>query len=320
VQKIISKGPATEDTVYEPVPRWPDLPAGYSFKEATSVGVDHQDRIYVFNRGEHPMMVFDREGQLLSKWGEGEFVRPHGVSVDSEGYLYLADDMGHFVRKTTMDGEEIMTIGTPNKAAAWQGGKPFNRPTHCAVHPVTGDLFISDGYGNSRVHKFDSEGQLIMSWGTSGSDPGEFSLPHNIAMLDDERVVVCDRENFRLQVFTTSGEFVTERSMHRPMSICAGRGLDTNLYVGEGGAHPPQEGVPNLGQRVSILDRDLNLVARFGNSVAGEGPDQFLAAHGIAVDSRGDVYVAEVSWTAYGSKLDPPREVISLRKWRRVQD
>ena len=106
--------------------------------------------------------------------------------------------------------------------------------------------------------------------------------------------------------------------MHRPMSITSGTGADENIYVGEGGPPPGQEMVPRLGARVVVLDPDFNEVLRFGNEVPGEGLDQFIAPHGIAVDSHGDVYIAEVSYTAYGSKLTPPREVVSLRKWRRV--
>ena len=314
----MSVGPATPETRYEPVFGWPSLPHGISFKEATSVGVDSQDRVYVFNRGQHPMIVFDREGNFITTWGEGLFARPHDVTVDDEDNLWLADDMDHTIRKTTTDGEVLMTLGTPGKPAPWQQGGIFNRPTQAAIHPVTGDLFVSDGYGNSHIHKFDRDGKHIMTWGGSGTDPGQFSLPHNICMLGEGRVVVCDRENFRMQVFTTDGEFVEQWHMHRPMGLEAGKGEDTNIYVCEAGGPPVMAGVPNIGQRVKVLDRQGNEVTRFGNPLSGEAPDQFLAPHSLSVDSHGDVYVAEVSYTAFGSQQDPPREVVSLRKWRRV--
>jgi DNA-binding beta-propeller fold protein YncE len=131
-------------------------------------------------------------------------------------------------------------------------------------------------------------------------------------------VVVCDRENFRLQVFTEDGEFIQQVHMHRPMAIAPGRGDDEAIYVGEAGPPPVQQGVPRLGQRVTVLDNEFNRITHFGADLPGEGPGQFLAPHGIALDSEGSVYVAEVAYTAYGSLQDPPREVISLRKWRRV--
>jgi hypothetical protein len=286
------------------------------FKEATSVAVDSKDRVYVFNRGPNPVIVFDRSGNYLETWGAGKFNRPHGIHIDTNDDLFLADDLDHTVRKVSRDGSKShFVLGTSGKPAPWQGGGIFNRPTHTAVSPVSGDLFISDGYGNSRVHRFTSKGRHVLSWGKPGELPGEFSLPHNLTVLPDGRVVVCDRENFRIQVFTEDGRFVEQWHMHRPMSIASDASY---IYVGEGGAPPVQKGVPNLGQRVVVLDHSGRQVTRFGSPNAGEGPDQFLAPHGIAVDSRGDVYVAEVSYTAFGSQQTPPREVVSLRKWRRT--
>ena len=314
----MSAGPATAETRYEPVFGWPSLPHGVKFVEATSVGVDSQDRVYVFNRGPDPMMVFDRDGNFLTTWGKGTFKRPHDVTVDADDNLWLADDMDHSIRKTTPEGEVLMTLGTPGAPAPAHQGGMFNRPTQAAIHPATGDIFVSDGYGNSHIHRFDKDGKHIKTWGGPGTDPGQFSLPHNICMLGEDKVVVCDRENFRMQVFTTDGEFVEQWHMHRPMGLEAGKGEDTNIYVCESGAPPVMAGVPNLGQRVKVLDRQGDEVLRFGNVHSGEGPDQFLAPHSTSVDSHGDVYVAEVSFTAFGSQQDPPREVVSLRKWRRV--
>ena len=311
-------GPVTAKTKFEPEFGWAKLPHPMSFREATSVTVDSKDNVYVFNRsGRWPVMVFDRAGNFLSDWGEGEFTRPHAIRADPDDNLFLADD-SHIIDKRSRDGKLLMRLGEHGKPAAWQGGDPFNRPTDIAIHPSSGDLFITDGYGNSRVHHFDKDGKHIKSWGVSGSRPGQLSLPHNICMMGDDKVVVCDRENFRLQVFTLDGEFVRQRNMHRPMAIYDGRGADTSIYVAEAGAPAVQAGVKRLGLCVVVLDRDLNEVNRFGNELGGEGVDQFLAPHGMAVDSEGSVYVAEVSFTAYGSHLDPPREVPSLRKWKRV--
>ncbi|MSQ09160.1 MAG: peptidylglycine alpha-amidating monooxygenase [Dehalococcoidia bacterium] len=310
--------PASPRTKYEPVFGWPALPHPMAFKEATSIGVDSEDDVYVFNRGKWPLIKFGRSGNFIETWGAGDFDRPHGIHVDHQDNLWLIDDLGHFIQKRDRKGKVLLQLGERGKPAPWQGGKPFNRPTHVVVHPNTGDVFISDGYGNSAVHRFDKKGKHIKSWGSPGSDPGQFSLPHNICLLGDDRLIVCDRENFRLQVFTLNGDFVAQWHMHRPIAIFAGRGDDTNIYVGEAGAPPVQAGVPDLGLRVVVLDRNGKKVTAFGAGTNGEKPDQFLAPHGIAVDSEGSVYIAEVSFTAFGSLQQPPREVVSLRKWRRA--
>ncbi|MBI4304933.1 MAG: peptidylglycine alpha-amidating monooxygenase [Chloroflexi bacterium] len=313
---VTSPKAGTRAPRFEPVPFWAKIPHPMSFKEATSVGVDSQDRVYVFNRGPWSMMIFDRDGNYLSTWGQGQFQRPHGIYIDAKDDLFLADDLDHTVRKVSRDGQKTyFVLGTPGKPAPWQGGGIFNRPTHIAISPKSGDVFVTDGYGNSRVHRFTSSGKYVRSWGEPGDLPGQFSLPLNLTILPDGRVVVCDRENFRIQVFDEEGKFLEQWHMHRPIAITSD---DRFIYVGEAGAPPVQKGVPNLGLRVSVLDHSGRLVTRFGNPQGGEGPDQFISPHGIALDSRGDIYVAEVSYTAFGSQQNPPREVASLKKWRRV--
>jgi sugar lactone lactonase YvrE len=309
---------------YEPVAGWARIPHGVTFHgDATSVAVAPDNRVYVFNRGPRPVVVFDPDGNFLTAWGEGEFDRPHGIEIDPEGNLYLVDDGGHFVQKRTAEGKVVFTLGKRGNPAPWQGGGMFNRPTDVAVNPANGDLFVSDGYGNSRVHKFDRKGKHLKSWGEPGSDPGQFSLPHNICMIGTDRVAVADRENFRVQIFTTEGKFVSQFHVHHPMSITSvnGRnGRGTTLYVGEMGPPPVQAGVPNLGNKVAIFDVDGKLLGRFGAPLPGQGADQLIAPHGISVNSKGDVFIGEVSWTFWASRLPKPPlgEVVSLRKWRRV--
>ena len=240
------------------------------------------------------------------------------MTIDSGDNLFLVDDLAHMVEKRSPDGTLILRLGERGKGADWQSGKPFNRPTHVAVDEQSGDLFISDGYGNSRVHKYDAKGDHIRSWGTAGSGPGEFSLPHNIAIAGDDRVVVCDRENFRIQFFDFDGAFVKQVHMHRPMSVTSVKTPEGyNLYIGEAGPPPVQDGVPNLGLRLVVTDGEGNEITSFGDAHGGEAPNQFIAPHGVAVDSEGSVYIAEVAFTAYGSLQTPPREVVSLRKWSR---
>ena len=303
---------------YRPVEGWGRLPEGWSFVEATSVAVDNSDNVWVFNRGQHPVIVFDRDGTFLRSWGEGLIRRAHGINIGPDGSIWLTDDLHHTIRQFAPDGKLLLTIGDPDHASALHGGKPFNRPTHSAICPKTGNIYISDGYGNSRVHKFDPAGRPLLSWGEPGTDPGCFNIPHNIATDAAGLVYVADRENSRVQIFDASGKYLDQwKNLHRPCGLYADSRNDT-FYVGELPTHlPVNREVPNVGARVSILSIKGELVDRVGGRFAGERPGEFVAPHGVAVDSRGDFYVAEVSWTAKGSQETPPREIRSLQKFTR---
>ena len=303
---------------YSPVPSWCKLPYGMTFKnDATSVAVDSKDNVYVFCRGPVPLFIFDSEGNYINSWGEGEFLRPHGICLDKNDDLYLIDDQGHMIEKRTKEGKLIFRLGEKGKSSVRQSGDIFNLPTDAIVDPDNGDIFISDGYGNSRVHKFDTEGNYIKSWGEPGSDEGKFSLPHNIAITSDKRLIVADRENFRLQIFDTEGNFIDQWHIHHPMSVTTDS--KDNIYVGEMGPPPVQEGVKNLGNCVSILNSEGKLIERLGDELPGSNDNQFVAPHGIAVDSNGSIYVAEVAWTFWFSRQENPPigEIPSLRKWQR---
>jgi DNA-binding beta-propeller fold protein YncE len=304
---------------YRSIEDWGRLPDGWSYVEATSVGVDSRDNVYVFNRGAHPVIVFDRDGKFLRSWGEGVFRRAHGITIGPDDSLWLTDDLHHTIRHFSPDGKLLLTIGNPDEPSTLHGGKPFNRPTHVALCPKTGNVYVSDGYGNSRVHKFDPKGRHLVSWGEPGTDPGCFNIPHNIATDRDGLVYVADRENSRVQIFDAEGRYLGQwNNLHRPcgLFIDAAAGLG---YVGELPSHLPVNAeVPNIGARVSVVDLKGGLKDRVGGPFMGEKPGEFIAPHGCVVDSRGDLYVAEVSWTAHGKSLDPPRELRSLQKLTRV--
>ena len=214
-------------------------------------------------------------------------------------------------------GEVLMTIGTPGKGAPPFSGKPFNRPTKVAFDPKSGDLYIADGYGNCRVHKYSSEGEHLFSWGECGTDPEQFNLVHSVATDTEGRVYVADRESHRVQVFDDQGSYVTQwNNLHRPCALHIQDGL---AYIGQLATDLAVNAEwPSLGACVSIHDLTGRRLARLGDVRKGTGPGQFITPHGIAVDSCGDVYVGEVIWTTYGSKLSPPRELRSLRKLVKV--
>jgi len=190
---------------FDVVEGWEQLPKGYEHRDVAGVAVDIEDRVYLICRGDHPIIVYGPDGKFLRSWGEGEFTyRTHGITVGPDQNLYCTDDGNHTVRKFTPSGKLLMTLGTMNTPSdTGYDGKdsvhiprpagPFNRPTNLAVGPK-GDLYVSDGYGNCRVHQFSPSGELKRSWGTSGKGPGQFHLPHGIAVAADGRVFVCDRD------------------------------------------------------------------------------------------------------------------------------
>src|SRR6266403_1225396 len=158
---------------------WAKVPEEITLGDCAAVGVDRQNRVYAFNRGEHPVAVFDAEGTLLRTWGEGICSRPHGVHMGPDDTMWLTDDGDHTVRKCSLDGKVLMTLGIPGEPKPYMSGEPFHRCTHTALSP-RGDLYVSDGYGNARIHKYTPDGKLQMSWGEPGTDPGQFNVPHNI--------------------------------------------------------------------------------------------------------------------------------------------
>ena len=296
---------------------WAKLPAGMTFKECPGVAVDSRDNIHVLTRGEHPIIVLDREGNYIRSYGEGLFSadRTHGLFIAYDDSVLVADDGIHTIQKFNSEGDKLMEIGERNHPAPLWSGQPFNRPTSAAIMPSNGDVYISDGYGNSRVHVYTGSGDYKFSWGEAGIDEGQFMTPHNIAIDSDDKVYVVDREAHRIQIFDARGKFLTMwNNIHRPDSMVL---WQDHIYVGELNGTGAPGGRPGLGHRVTIYDLDGNRVCVFGAPEEGEGAGKFIAPHGIAVDSKGDVYVGEVSFTIRGRHLDPPKELQSLTKYTR---
>jgi len=301
---------------YEVIDNWAKLPPGKEFNaDVAAVGVDAKDQVYAFNRGAHPMCVFDRDGNFLRSWGEGVFTRAHGVHVAPDETLWLTDDGDHTVRHCTLDGKILLTLGIAGKPTPFMSGEPFSRCTHTAMSPQ-GDVYVSDGYHNARVHKYAPNGKLLMSWGEPGTDPGQFNVVHNICCDANGYVYVADRENHRVQVFDGNGKFQTQwNNMHRPSGLYLNPRGDRNFYVGEvGPGLAINQDTPNIGPRVSIYSGKGELLARLGARVAGLDLDQFISPHGLAVDSHGDIYVGEVSFTNWGRRGPVPPNLRSLRK------
>jgi hypothetical protein len=290
------------DFVYEVIQDWARLPAGWSFGSVPNGACDSQGRVYVFSRNEHPVIVFDREGNFLGSWGEGVFSRPHGILITPDDIAYCTDDKDHTVRKCALDGKVLMTLGTKGKSSdtgydgkdlgsVKYGGLPFNRPTNLAFSPA-GDMYISDGYGNARIHKFTADGKFLFSWGQPGNGPGQFFIPHSILIDKRGRVFVADRENSRIQIFDLDGKFIEQwTNMQKPQGFFMGP--DGLIYATEKPVRCPDGSRPFLAPRVSIWTTDGELVARWGEADLSK-PGNFFAPHGIWGDARGDLYIGEL--------------------------
>ena len=283
---------------YEVVDNWAKRPNGWPFLDVAGVAIDSRDRVYVLSRGPHPVMVFDGDGNFVRSWGEGLFVRPHGIYVDSEDLVWCVGDLDHTVRKFDTDGNLLMTLGTPGVYSDTghdgkdyfgikRSGPPFNRPTNTVVAP-DGDVLITDGYGNARVHRFAASGEHVSSWGEPGGGPGQFVLPHSLIIDPQGRILVADRENHRIQVFDSDGEVLdiwTDIRLPQDMALDSAG----NLFLAQGE------------HRASVLDLDGNMLASWGGE-EGRSNDAglFIGPHCIAVDSRGVLYIGEVCETAAG--------------------
>lgn len=252
--------------------------------------------------------------------------RPHGITVAADGRVAIVDGDTHIVRFFSPDGELLQTVGKKNKPAdtgmttdnpvpGWtatvtRSGRPFNRPTKAAFAP-DGSFYVSDGYGNARVHHFDPDGALIRSWGEPGVGPGEFKLPHAVIVRRDGTVVVADREADRLQVFSPEGEWLASfEDVRRPTGLA--ELPDGRLAVCElpwkRWEPTPRRGTETEGTpaRISILRPSGEVLGTYGNERIREEhdtePGLLLAPHGIDVDTQGNLYVAEVSSSYQGRK------------------
>lgn len=183
------------------------MPPGMKFGRVSGVTTDAQGNVYVAKRdpATDQIVVFDSQGTYLRSWGKGMFGRPHGLRTDHEGNVWATDDAGHQVFKFTREGKLLVTLGA--KGVSGSDAKTFNRPTDLAWDSH-GNLYVSDGYGNTRVVKFDKAGMYLTAWGTAGDQPGQFRVPHSIGVDSKDRVYVSDRENNRIQIFDPNGKLI----------------------------------------------------------------------------------------------------------------
>ena len=266
---------------YRAVADWAQLPEGWSFGPCSTVAVDRQDHVWIFSRGAHPVTEFDGGGKMLRAWGEGTVKQAHGIRIDAEGNVWGVDVTGQVVRKYTPDGRVLMVVGQEGKTGDNDSREAFNRPTNVAFAP-NGDFYVSDGYVNSRVVHFHKDGKYAGQWGHKGTGDGEFDLVHDIVLDKRNRLLVAERTNERIQIFDLEGGLLGKwTDIGAPWSIAYVAREDA-VYMADG-----------VNMRVVKLDMKGDVTGVLGGP--GKAPGQFDQPHGIAVDSTGAIYVAEVA-------------------------
>jgi len=274
------------------------LPAGpWNFIQVASVAATQRGNILVLHRGAHPIMEFDSTGKLVRSWGDGMFSEgkvggipqafwtenrshysavygpagctscgAHSVRVDQQGNIWVIDAPAHVVYKLNPDGKEILRLGV--KGVTGTSPNNFNLPTDIAFAP-SGDLYVSDGYGNARVVKYSSDGKYLLQWGTRGKGPGEFGLPHNLVTDRNGKVYVTDRDNQRVEVFDANGKFLNQWT---GIGAVSGLAMTKDQRIWTGGVFRDLEG-----------------------KALGRLPGNTAGAHGVTVSDSGDVYLAQLS-------------------------
>ncbi len=287
---------------YSVVHGWPSLPQGRALGRASGVAVDSHNHVFVFHSVDRDwsdpfpddaiagatIAMFDGvTGELIAEWGRNMFVMPHGLTVDSDDNVWLTDVGRHQVFKFSHDGELLLELG--NNRVPGADSTHFNLPTDVAVLD-NGGFFVSDGYGNSRVLRFSSDGEFQFQWGSKGSGEGEFDLPHGLALDDAGRLYVADRSNSRVQVFDHEGSFISEwtrDNVGRPYGIA----VDTagRVFVVDGGDQPALPPDRSRVIRLSQAGETQTIIGRFGNY-----DGQFQMGHDLAVGKDGAVYVVDI--------------------------
>jgi DNA-binding beta-propeller fold protein YncE len=264
----------------EVVPNWAKLPRGWNFGQTTGVAVDRDDNVWVFNRGAHPIVQFDKDGNFLQEFAEPQIVSAHGIKVDPEGNIWAVDVKGHAILKFNPAGRLLAVLGGLRTPGNNDAKENFNEPTALAF-AANGDFFVADGYKNARVVKYTKDGEYIRHWGRPGQGDGEFNLVHDVCLDALGRVYVADRANSRVQIFDAEGKYLGKwTEVGQPWGL-AYSPRDNAIYMADG-----------RNDRVVKLNLDGQVLGVLGGH--GKVPGKFDFAHHLAIDSSGALYVAEI--------------------------
>jgi len=276
------------DLGYRPVPDIFKLPRGMNFGQCSSVAVNSKGNILVFNRGAHALMEFDGRGRYLRSLAQGIFTHPHGLRVDAGDNIWATDGTSHIVVKMDPRGRVVMVLGVKGSAREWHPAghlRCFDEPNDVAFGPA-GEIYVTQGHGKgeSRVLKFDADGNFIKTWGGEGAGPGQFNVPHSIVADAKGLLYIADRSNQRIQVFDADGTYLRE-SKHpgTPCGLCMCRDQE-HIMMAHGHAG-----------KIMKLDLNGNVLGATGGQ--GKGPNRYGEAHFLALDRKEDIYVADtLNW------------------------
>lgn len=273
---------------YKVVPDIFQLPEGMNFGPCSAVAVRANGNILVFNRSEHALMEFNPHGMYLKTMCRGIFDNPHGLKLDAQGNIWATDTAAHIVVKMNPQGRIQMVLGVKGRATDWhQAGhlRCFNEPNDIAFGPK-GEVYITQGHGKgeSRVMKFDGDGNFLLTWGGEGKGEGQFNQPHAVLVDPKGQVIIADRSNQRLQVFDADGKYLREKK--HPGTPCGLALCSDKKHIMMAHGHAG---------RIMKLDMDLNLLAATGGQ--GKGPNRYGEAHYLALDAQDNIYVADsLNW------------------------
>lgn len=252
------------------------IPPQYALEAVSGVATDSDGNVIIFHRGEHPIRVYDKEGQYVRSFGNGLFSSAHGLRVDGDDNIWVTDNANHTVTKFSPEGDILMTLGKKDEPG--EDSNHFFKPADIAF-AQNGDLYVADGYGNSRVVKFDKDGKYLLAWGKKGTGPGEFNLPHAVRLDKQDNIYVADRENDRIQVFDSTGHFLREFGGFAPFGLFITS--DQVLHVADGRA--------NKAIRMTLHG---SVIESWGST--GAEPGNFQLPHGLTVGTDGAIYISEI--------------------------
>ena len=260
---------------YEPAGVWDGSTDGVALDRTLGIGIDSKGRVYApAGKGKDGVVVFSANGKILDTWGAG-LEGKHGLRVFNDK-VWVTELNDHVVRQYTLDGKLLMTLGT--EGVSGNSENEFNKPSDVAIGP-NGDIYVSDGYNNTRVMRFSAGGKFKQSWGTKGSGPGEFDLVHNIVIDKKGRVYVADRNNNRVQIFDEDGKYLNEWThLGKPYGLYVDD--KTRVYVADGQSN-----------NVYVVNCKGHILAKFGKT--GTGAGEFIMSHSVTVDKQGNIYIAE---------------------------
>jgi len=289
---------------YEVDPQWPQRPKDAIAGAVPGVAVDRDDRVWIYTRGDPPVQVYAPDGRYLKSWPKPATNSvAHSIRIDRSGAIWLVDVGRHIVTKhSSEEGRVLLTLGTADEPGT--GPKHFYKPTDVAIAP-NGDIYVTDGYGNARVAHFDRHGRFLNEWGSLGTAPGQFSLVHALVCDSHERLYVADRNNARVQVFDRRGRLLDVWShLMVPWGlwvtptdeiwVCGSSpmiwGFDPKYPTAPLGCPPKDQ----LVLRFNTAGKLLQLWS-FPKAADGqEQPGTLNWLHGIALDSKGNLYCTDI--------------------------